>query len=48
MKGGAFGSIPANQPHYAMAKTASVLQIHGEGPFDLKYVDDKDDPTKAK
>lgn len=48
MKGGAFGSIPGKAPHYAMAKTATVVQIHGEGPFDLTYVNDKDDPTKAK
>jgi quercetin dioxygenase-like cupin family protein len=48
MKAGAFGSIPAKQPHYAMAKTPAVIQIHGEGPFDLTYVNEKDDPTKAK
>jgi hypothetical protein len=48
MKGGAFGSIPGKAPHYAMAKTPAVIQIHGEGPFDLTYVNDKDDPTKAK
>ncbi len=48
MKAGEFGSIPAKTPHYAMAKTGAVIQIHGEGPFDLTYVNDKDDPTKAK
>ena len=48
MKAADFGSIPAKQPHYAMAKTPAVIQIHGEGPFDLTYVNDKDDPTKAK
>ena len=47
MKAGAFGSIPGKAPHYAVAKTATVLQIHGEGPFDMTYVDAKDDPTKS-
>lgn len=44
---GDFGAVPAKQPHYAIAKTPVVIQIHGEGPFDLTYVNDKDDPTKA-
>jgi quercetin dioxygenase-like cupin family protein len=43
---GTFGSIPAKTNHYAMAKTPVILQIHGEGPFDLTYVDPKDDPSK--
>lgn len=46
-KAGAFGSVPAKQPHYAVAKGPTVIQIHGEGPFDLTYVNEKDDPTKA-
>ena len=48
MKAGAFGSIDAKSPHYAMAKTATIIQIHGEGPFDLTYVNPDDDPSKAK
>lgn len=47
MKPGAFRSIPAKANHYAMAQTPVILQIHGEGPFDLTYVDPKDDPQKA-
>jgi quercetin dioxygenase-like cupin family protein len=45
---GDFGSVPAKQPHYAVAKTATVVQINGEGPFDITYVNEADDPTKAK
>jgi quercetin dioxygenase-like cupin family protein len=48
MKAGSFGSIEPKQPHYAMAKTPTEIQIHGEGPFDITYVNDKDDPSKAK
>jgi hypothetical protein len=47
MKAGAFGSIDGKTNHYAMAKTAAVLQIHGDGPFDMTYADAKDDPSKA-
>jgi hypothetical protein len=32
--------------HYAMAKTASTVQVHGMGPFALTYVNSADDPTK--
>ena len=47
MKPGTFSSIPAKTNHYAMAQTPVILQIHGEGPFDLNYVNPDDDPQKA-
>lgn len=47
MKAGDFGSIPAKDHHFAYMKTAAVIQIHGEGPFDLTYVNPEDDPQKA-
>jgi hypothetical protein len=31
--------------HYAMAKTAAVVQVHGMGPFSLTYVNPADDPS---
>jgi len=46
-KAGSFGSIPAKANHFAMFKVPTVIQIHGEGPFDLNYVDPADDPQKA-
>lgn len=46
MKAGAFGSVPAGTTHYAMAKGPTVVQIHGEGPFDIKYANPEDDPQK--
>jgi quercetin dioxygenase-like cupin family protein len=45
-KAGGFGSIPGKANHYAMTKGATVIQIHGEGPFDLVYVNPDDDPQK--
>jgi len=47
-KQGEFVAIPAKTNHYAMGKTAAVIQIHGEGPFDITYVNPDDDPSKAK
>lgn len=41
---GSFINIPAGASHYAIAESESVVQIHGIGPFDIKYVNAKDDP----
>lgn len=41
-----FIHLPAGMPHYALAETESVVQINGTGPFDVVYVDPKDDPRK--
>jgi quercetin dioxygenase-like cupin family protein len=41
---GSFVHLPAGMPHYAWADGETVVQINGVGPFDVKYVDPKDDP----
>ncbi len=41
-----FIHLPAGMPHYALAEAESVVQINGTGPFDVVYVDPKDDPRK--
>ena len=46
LKSGGYHYLPAKQHHYAFTKTATVVQIHGEGPFDINYVNEKDDPQK--
>ena len=43
---GSFIHLPAGMPHYAVAEVESVVQINGVGPFDVIYVDPKDDPRK--
>ena len=43
---GSFIHLPAGMPHYAFAEVESVVQINGVGPFDVIYVDPKDDPRK--
>ena len=41
-----FVHLPAGMPHYAVAEAESVVQINGVGPFDVIYVDPRDDPRK--
>jgi quercetin dioxygenase-like cupin family protein len=43
---GGYALLPAQMHHYAMAKTASIVQVHGMGPFALTYVNPDDDPSK--
>jgi quercetin dioxygenase-like cupin family protein len=43
---GGYAQMPAEMRHYAMAKTATVVQVHGVGPFVLNYVDPADNPAK--
>jgi len=33
-------------PHYAVVDVETIVQINGVGPFDVTYVDPKDDPRK--
>ena len=42
-----FVHLPAKMPHYAWAEGETVVQINGVGPFDVIYVDPKDDPRKS-
>jgi hypothetical protein len=46
LKAGGFHYLPGKTPHYAFTKAATVVQVHGEGPFDLTYVNPDDDPQK--
>ena len=44
---GGYGMLPAEMRHFALAKTAATIQVHGMGPFVLNYVNPADDPSKA-
>ena len=46
LQAGGYGLMPAEMRHFAMAKTAAIVQVHGMGPFALIYVNPADDPTK--
>lgn len=39
-----FVHLPGGMAHYAIADVETIVQINGVGPFDVVYVDPKDDP----
>jgi ketosteroid isomerase-like protein len=43
---GSYAVLSADMPHYVVARGATVVQIHGMGPFVLNYVNPADDPSK--
>ena len=46
---GGFASIPPNHAHYAWAGgQETVVQVHGVGPTDLRFVKPADDPRAKK
>ena len=45
---GGFALMPAEMHHYAMAKTATTLQIHANGPLVFNYVNPADDPSRPR
>jgi len=38
--------LPAHMPHMASTTSGAVVQVHAMGPFELNYLDPKDDPRK--
>ena len=48
MAAGSFAMWPAGTPHFSWAEGETVIQVHGEGPWVLDYVNPADDPRKAK
>jgi quercetin dioxygenase-like cupin family protein len=45
---GSYGRWPAGMKHYAWTKGETVIQLHGTGPWSIKYVNPDDDPRKKK
>lgn len=43
---GGFTMMPAGMNHYAISRTGGVIQITGQGPFAIKYVNPADDPRR--
>ena len=48
LKAGGFHHLPGKAHHYAFTKAPTVLQISGEGPFDINYLNPADDPRTKK
>jgi quercetin dioxygenase-like cupin family protein len=44
---GGFITAAGQAHHFAMARGRTVVQVHGEGPFAITYVNPKDDPRGA-
>jgi hypothetical protein len=42
-----FVSMPAGMDHHAWVTTETIVQVHGNGPFAIVYVNLADDPSKA-
>ena len=45
---GGYAEAPANMNHFAWATTETIVQVHGQGPFTITYVNPSDDPRQAK
>jgi quercetin dioxygenase-like cupin family protein len=45
---GDYLNLPAQMQHEASTRNGAVVEIHGEGPFQIHYVDPADDPTAKK
>ena len=43
---GGFAEAPAHMNHYAWSSEETVVQIHGQGPATLTYVNPADDPSQ--
>ncbi len=43
---GSFGLMAKGTRHYAMVNEETIVQLHGMGPWDIKYVNPADDPRK--
>lgn len=41
---GGYAEAPAHMNHYAWASSPTIVQIHGQGPFAITYVNPADDP----
>ena len=45
---GGFHFLPGKEHHYAFTTGRTIVQINGNGPFDINYINPADDPQKAK
>ncbi len=48
MPAGTFGTWAPGMKHFVWATGETVIQLHGNGPWVIEYVNPADDPRKAK
>jgi mannose-6-phosphate isomerase-like protein (cupin superfamily) len=46
MRAGSFVVMPVGNPHFVEAREETVIQVHGVGPWGVKYVNPEDDPIR--
>ena len=46
LRAGSFAMMPAGTRHFVWTKGATVVQLHGTGPWWITYVNASDDPRK--
>ena len=42
---GSFFNVPKTMHHFATCKGVTIVQVHGEGPFKINWVNPEDDPA---
>lgn len=47
LEAGSFFSLPPRMQHFARAAEETVVQLNGEGPWQIDYVNPADDPRKV-
>jgi len=45
---GGYHYLPGKTNHYEFSKGPTVIQVSGNGPFDITYINPADDPSKGK
>jgi hypothetical protein len=45
---GGYGEAPAKMNHFAWVTSPTIVQVHGQGPFAITYVNPADDPSTKK
>jgi len=48
LNAGGYSAIPANHPHFVFTKDKATIQVNGEGPFTITYINPADDPRNKK
>jgi hypothetical protein len=46
LSAGGFAEAPAKMNHHGWTTGETIVQVHGQGPFAITYVDQADDPSK--